>query len=419
LARFDSPRGEYRGREGEIYVPKEISDIVISVHGLDDRKQLFPHYRRASTDGEAPHSFDPPKVASLYDFPTNFDGSGQCIGILEFGGGYDDGNLNKYFNKLGINPLHITSVSIDGATNIPNIDPGSDGEVQLDIEVAGAIAHGAKLVVYFAPNSDQGFVDAITSAIHDSTNNPSVISISWGGDESTWSDQTANSVNQAFEDAASLGITFCVATGDHGSSDYWPLNQNQLMQCENNPTMDCAKPPDGQEHVDFPASSPYVLACGGTSLIASNGTINKEVVWNNNNGWATGGGISVKYALPDYQKSFVTNKHGRGVPDISGNADGQTGYNVSIDGDPLSIGGTSAVAPLWAALVAILNQGLNTHIGFINPLLYTKASNAFHDITSGNNDTVGRGNYTAGTGWDACTGLGSPDGKKILSALSS
>ena len=215
----------------------------------------------------------------------------------------------------------------------------------------------------------------------------------------------------------SLGITFCVAAGDHGSSDYWPLDANQLAQCEQNPTMACAKPPDGHEHVDFPASSPYVLACGGTSLIASNGTIGKEVVWNNNDGWATGGGISVIYPPPDYQKSSVTNKQGRAVPDVSGNADGDTGYNVSVDGEDAVIGGTSAVAPLWAALVAILNQGLNTHIGFINPLLYTKASSAFHDIKSGNNDTAGNGNFSAGTGWDACTGLGSPDGKKILSAL--
>jgi len=204
-----------------------------------------------------------------------------------------------------------------------------------------------------------------------------------------------------------------VAAGDHGSSDYWTGSD----ECEQNPTMACARPPDHREHVDFPASSPYVLACGGTTLIASSGNIEKEVVWNNKNGWATGGGISGKYQLPDYQKSAVKQNNGRGVPDVSGNADGDTGYNVSVDGQDTVIGGTSAVAPLWAALVAILNQGLNTHVGFINPLLYAKASNAFHDIKSGNNDTVGNGSYSAADGWDPCTGLGSPNGKKILSAL--
>ena len=147
-------------------------------------------------------------------------------------------------------------------------------------------------------------------------------------------------------------------------------------------------------------------------MVASNGTIEKEVVWNNKNGWAAGG-VSGKYRLPDYQRSAVKQNNGRGVPD------GDTGYKVSINGEDTVYGGTGAVAPLWAALVAILNQGLNTRIGSINPLLYTRASTAFHDITSGNNDTTGNGNYSAATGWDACTGLGSPDGKKILSALTS
>jgi kumamolisin len=435
LALFDHPTGQYRGREGPLYIPQEISGICLAVVGLDDRKQLFPRYKRfqgnmqqVSAEAEK-HPFDPPQVASLYNFPNDLDGSGQCIGILEFGGGYDNQNLSNYFKKLGINnPPSVTSVSIDGATNTPNVDPDSDGEVQLDIEVIGAIAHGAKIVVYFAPNTDQGFIDAITTAIHDTTNNPSVISISWGsheeptplGDESGWSDQTRNSMNMAFQDAASLGVTICTAAGDHGSSDYFV----QSDECINNPTMKCALPPDGKEHVDFPASSPYVLACGGTFLTTSGNTISNEGVWNDNDGWATGGGISTEFNLPDYQAnanipiSPVTQTPGRGVPDVSGNADSETGYNVSVDGEDAVIGGTSAVAPLWSALVAILNQGLGTNIGFINPLLY-KNANTFHDITSGNNDTVGRGNYNARAGWDACTGLGSPDGQKILSALAS
>ena len=426
MALFDHHTGKYRGREGEIYIPNEISDTVISVHGLDNRKQVFPHYKRFQGKNDAqtraePQSFNPSKVASLYNFPTGLDGSGQCIGILEFGGGFDNQSLNQYFNNAGINPPHVTSVLIGGATDTPNIDPGSDGEVQLDIEVAGAVAHGSKIVVYFAPNTDQGFVDAVTNAIHDSTNKPSVISISWGGQEDlAWSEQTINSMNQAFQDAASLGVTICVASGDHGSSDCF----DQSSECEQNPTMACATPPDGNEHVDFPASSPYVLACGGTTLIASNGTIDKEVVWNNDNGWATGGGTSAKFDLPDYQSnanvptSPSTQKPGRGVPDVSGNADGDTGYNVSINGENTVYGGTSAVAPLWSALIAILNQGLNTPVGFINPLLY-KNNTLFHEIKSGNNDTVGRNNFKSRIGWDACTGLGSPDGQKILSALTS
>jgi len=366
------------------------------------------------------HPFDPPQIASLYNFPNNLDGSGQCIGILEFGGGFDDNNLNEYFRNLGINPPNVKSISVNGVDNTPNVDPNSDGEVQLDIELAGAIAHGANIAVYFAENSDDGFINAIINSIHDSANNPSVISISWGGPEDlAWSEQTRNSMNEAFQDAASLGITICVASGDHGSSDFW---KSDSPQCDNIPTMACARPPDGKEHVDFPASSPYVLACGGTTLIESNGSIEDEKVWNNGNGWATGGGMSIHFDLPDYQSnakipvSGITEKAGRGVPDIAGNADGNTGYNVNVNGQNTVIGGTSAVAPLWSALVAILNQGLDTRIGFLNPLLYTK-TDALRDITAGNNDTVGNNNYNAVAGWDPCTGLGCPNGQKILSAL--
>jgi subtilase family serine protease len=274
----------------------------------------------------------------------------------------------------------------------------------LDIEVVGAIAPGANIAVYFAPNSDQGFIDAVTDAIHDTTRNPSVVSISWGGPETTWTQQSLTALNAALQDAATLGVTVTVAAGDDGSSDGVG---------------------DGQLHVDFPASSPFSLACGGTKLQASGSTITSEVVWNEtaNNEGATGGGVSVNFPLPAYQQSAgapaqpQTQYVGRGVPDVAGDADPTTGYQVRVDGQDTVIGGTSAVAPLWAALVALINEQLGKNVGFLNPTLYSLGETDFHDITSGNNDDAGLGYYTAGPGWDACTGLGSPNGAALLQAL--
>jgi kumamolisin len=276
-----------------------------------------------------------------------------------------------------------------------------DGEVMLDIEVAGAVAPGAKIVVYFAPNSSQGFLDAVTQAVHDTVNTPSVISISWGGPESTWTSQAIEQFDQAFQAAAPLGITICVAAGDYGSSD----------------GVD-----DGQAHADFPASSPNVLACGGTRLNASLTQISSEVVWNEPGDGSTGGAISDLFPLPSYQESAAvppsanpSNNVGRGVPDVAADADPETGYSVRVDGEDTVIGGTSAVAPLWAGLVACLNQVLPKPAGFLNPSLYALPtdSGVFRDITSGNN-----GAYSAGPGWDACTGLGVVDGQNLLKSLS-
>ena len=292
-------------------------------------------------------------------------------------------------------------MSVDGGANAPSGDPNSaDGEVALDIEVAGSIAPAASIVVYFTTNTSQGFLDAITTAIHDESHAVSVISISWGGPESTWTSQAMQSYDQAFQDAAALGVTICVAAGDNGSSDGVT---------------------DGSAHVDFPASSPNVLACGGTSLQGSNGTISNEVVWNDGaSGGATGGGVSENFPLPSYQTGAgvpvsVNSSHfqGRGVPDVAGDADPDTGYGITVDGQPSVVGGTSAVAPLWAALIVLLNQQLGKPVGFLNPQIYAaSARTGFHDITSGNN-----GAYSAGPGWDACTGWGSPIGGGLLTAL--
>jgi kumamolisin len=300
----------------------------------------------------------------------------------------------------------VTTVRVDGGNNTPTGDPnGADAEVLLDLEVAGAIAPGAHLAVYFAPNTDQGFVDAVSTAVHDRQNAPSVISISWGGPESSWTAQAQQALDQAFADAASLGVTVCVACGDNGASD----------------GVD-----DGSAHVDFPASSPHALACGGTRLESGGGTISTETVWNDAGHGATGGGVSQTFPLPSWQKDAGVPASinsgglvGRGVPDVAGDADPATGYQVDVDGQQAIIGGTSAVAPLWASLLALVNQQLGTPVGFLNPLLYSRlaGTDALRDITNGDNGTGGSPGYSAGTGWDACTGLGSPDGQALLAGL--
>ena len=409
LKQFEHPNGTYRGRTGPVHIPAELQDTMEGVFGLDNRPQAKPHFRRQKDgSGVQPHasdvSYTPLQVASAYNFPGGADGSGECIALIELGGGYKPADLSQYFKQLNLSTTPtVSAVSVDHGTNHPTGDPGGpDGEVMLDIEVAGAVAPGAKIVVYFAPNTDAGFLDAITTAIHDKTNQPSVVSISWGGPESSWTTQAMTSMDEAFQAAAALGITICAAAGDDGSTDGVT---------------------DGLNHVDFPASSPYALACGGTRLTASGNTISSETVWNDlaTNEGATGGGISDFFSLPTWQAgakvppSANPGGHvGRGVPDVAGDADPVTGYVTRVNGQPDVIGGTSAVAPLWAGLIARINQKLQTPVGYANPLLYGEAAKAgaFHDITSGNN-----GAYTAGPGWDACSGLGTPIGAALLSAL--
>ena len=402
---FQSPEGMYRGRTGELSVPGNLGDIVVGVFGLDTRPQAKVRLRR-HVEGVAPRaagdtSYTPNAVAKLYSFPTAGSGSGQTVAIVELGGGYKTADLTAYFTKLKVSPAPaVTAVSVDGASNKPVGNPNSaDGEVLLDIEVVGAVAPKAKIAVYFAPNTDQGFLDAITTAVHDNARKPSVVSISWGGAESTWTAQSLSAYDQAFQDAGLLGVTVCCASGDDGSTD--------------NVT-------DGAAHVDFPASSPNVLACGGTRLESSGGKISKEVVWNTGAGnGASGGGVSDHFPLPAYQAGAkvpvsVNPAHfkGRGVPDIAGDADPATGYQIYVDGKDAVFGGTSAVAPLWAALIALINEQLGKHVGFLNTTLYAKGASGLHDITSGTN-----GAYQAAAGWDACTGLGSPSGQALLTAL--
>ncbi len=402
----------YRVREGEIYIPESLNGMVEAVLGLDNRPQADTHFRIAkdtpvNEGAAAPRgaagvvnpratgtSYTPVQVAQLYGLPSGSTAKGQTIGIIELGGGYKTADITAYFKSLGVAAPTVTAVLVDGGKNKSDGPNGADGEVMLDIEVAGAVASGAKIVVYFAPNTDQGFIDAIATAVHDTANKPSVISISWGGPESSWTAQSITALDQACQSAAALGVTILAASGDNGSGDGVT---------------------DGKNHVDFPASSPHVLACGGTKLTGSSGKITAEVVWNETaaNEGATGGGISTSFPQPSWQSTITATKAGRGVPDVSGNADPTTGYQVRVDGGSYVIGGTSAVAPLWAGLLAVVNAKAKTTGGFVQPKLYAAtAASAFRDITSGNN-----GAFKAAKGWDACTGLGSPNVANLLTLL--
>jgi kumamolisin len=414
----------HRYRTGSLSVPAQLSGIITAVLGLDDRPQARPHFRRAPAAG-ARAAADPedgtadaaakggpltaPQVASFYQFPAGTDGTGQTVAIIELGGGYTQADLTTYFSGLGLSVPPVTAVGVGGASNSPGGD--ADGEVELDIQVVGAVAPGAAQLVYFADNTDQGFINAISEAVH-ATPAPVAVSISWGQSEDQWSAQSMTAMDQAFADAAALGVTVTVASGDNGSSD----------------------DPSGQMsvHCDFPASSPHALACGGTKLVGNTSSfaITSEVVWNElaGNEGAGGGGVSDVFPEPAWQAnagvpapasgSGRASGTGRGVPDVAGNADPMTGYLVVVDGQRTPIGGTSAVAPLWAGLIARLAQATGTTFGLIQPMLYAgvapgTAQPGFNDIVSGNN-----GAYQAGPGWDACTGLGSPNGAALLKLLS-
>jgi kumamolisin len=371
-------------------LPDPLKGVVTAVL-CGNPPQAFPRVTVAVPSATSV-SYTPLKLAQVYDMPAA-DGSGQAVAIIELGGGFDPNDLDRYFGQLGLAVPSVKAVAIDGAANQPGKDPGADDEVLLDIEVAGAIAPKSQLVVYFAPNTDAGFLDAVSAAAH-ADPAPTAMSISWGQSEDQWQAQARAAMDEAFADAAAMGVTVTCAAGDNGSSD-----------------RDGTSP-----HADFPASSPHVLGCGGTSLrLGPGGTIDSETVWNDGGrGGATGGGVSDVFALPDWQQNAgVPNRvgggSGRGVPDIAAVADPQTGYQILVNGQPMVVGGTSAVAPLWAGLLARIAELSGTRSGLAQPLLYQgvtprTAPPYTRDITQGNN-----GAYQAGPGWDPCTGLGVPD----------
>ncbi len=423
LGRYEHPRGgTYRSYEGEVQLPAKLAGVVEGVLGLDNRKMVRtrPHVSKRAAEAEAGSSepptnaYTPPMLAKLFDFPAG-DGDGQCVAVLAFNGegtkgGYEAGALESYFaNTLKQATPKLTDVVVQGPGNDPgNGSEESDatGEVLLDLCTVGGVVPGADVAVYFTEFTEEGWVNAIKAAVADTTNKPKVISCSYGNPENepkgAWTEQAIKLVNGAFEQAAAQGITICCASGDEGSAD---------------------EPDTKIPHVDFPASSPWVLACGGIRVEAdpAAGAISSEVVWNDldKKEGATGGGVSVLFPVPEWQAAADvppnagSGKTGRGVPDVASLADPETPmWVLSPNGQLGGVGGTSASAPMWSALITLLNQLSGTPLGFCNPQLYAHLKDSLVDITEGNN-----GSYKAGPGWDACTGWGRPNGTLLLQAL--
>lgn len=447
LGRYETPDAIYRGMEGSVYVPKEIAHIVKGVLGLDNRS--VAHRRPISpSPADSPQGaamVTPPQVARLYQFPTQTNGAGQTIAIIEFGGGYFTSgkratDVAAFFDTLGLEYPYrygthgtgptLSSILVSGGLNSPAHD-GSTIEVTMDIDIAGSIAPGANIAVYFAPNTDSdpsgtdefGWYQGISSAIHDEVNAPSVVSISWDGGEDNWTQGTLTLMSTLFQEGAVLGVSVFVASGDWGSTAPPNLAATQVM---------------------YPASDPWVTACGGTTLTNVNA---REVAFTENT-WndlaltscglyptsgATGGGYSKVFPKPIWQNYATRRPRGtgrRGVPDISGNASPYSGYPILVAGTTYPGGGTSAVAPLYAGLVALINASLGMNVGFLNPTLHQLAStdpDVYRDIADeGTNSipyydqtcNVGYSpGYTSVPGWDPCTGLGVVVGSALLEAL--
>jgi kumamolisin len=369
----------FRHRVGPVRIPAHLLNAITAVLGLDNREQAQPRLRHV-TAAATPNAFTPTQVASLYQFPAG-DGSGRTIDIIELGGGFSSVDLQH----AGLDPSLVTAVSVDGASNSYTGNPSSaDGEVALDIQVIGGIVPKARQRVYFAPNTDAGFLDAVAASLN-ATPPPDSVSISWGAAESSWTQQARNAMDAVFAQLVAKGIPVFAASGDGGSTDG-----------------------TGSDVTDFPASAPHATGCGGTVLAGSGTTITSEVAWP-----GSGGGVSKVFPAPAYQSGLGLS--GRGVPDISGDAAPQSGYTVFVGGtSPLTFGGTSAVAPLWAGLTALLVGALGHAVGDLNAKLYPLiGTTALRDITSGTN-----GSFSAKAGWDAVTGCGTPVGQQLLAQLS-
>jgi len=384
---------------GRPRMPAELAAHTQAVFGLDQRplrSRLRGHAGPAGDGGLLPSA-----IASLYGLATAGRGAGQCIALVEPFGGYSPDDLKDACAAMSLPVPQVVEIDVGHGRNAFGADAEADREVSLDIQVAAAVAPEARIAIYFTEKSEAGFADGIAEAIHDKTQRPDVVIVTWGEPEAFWPAGARGVVDGALADAVRLGVTVVVAAGDDLATER--MNDERV-------------------HVDYPASSPYVLACGGTKLTldAAGTAIADEVVWNDGVR-GTGGGISDIYQVPSYQGSVALppslndGKRRRGVPDVAAAAAETNGYRIRLNGADIVTGGTSAAAPLWGAFIALINEQRGQPIGFINPTLYRNPQ-LLKPITSGDNMDGGLG-YKAGPGWSACTGLGSPIGAASIAAL--
>jgi kumamolisin len=430
----DDDQGEFRGRENPVQIPSELDSIVTGVFGLDQRRVA----RRVSGAPVAVQvatgqttGLGPSDLEQHYNFPPGH-AEGQKVAIAEFGGAYFPGDLSTFCVQHGLRPPQVATVDAgvtpltpEAVKQLPQAQQRevleASGEVMMDIEIVSGLCPGAEIFVYCSSFDEKGWIDLLNQVIGGQPATPSVLSVSWGlaEDSPEWSEAALEEINKLLEAAAHLGITVCAASGDDGSGD----------QIE-----------DGGFHVNFPASSPFVLSVGGTMLEENGEGEDEEVVWRqppgrrNGGGGATGGGVSVHFGRPAWQQTVSvislnqSSIQGRVVPDIAALA-GPPWYDLVTDGKREPSGGTSAATPLWASLIArMLASGKPTQgQTFLAPLLYGDSNGGqavgeagCTDITKGNNASEpepGRG-YEAAEGFDAVSGWGAPNGQKLLASLS-
>jgi kumamolisin len=422
LFNYTSSRGDYRGRIGPLSVPADVRPLVEGVFGLDNRRVVRkrrqpPSGARAARSASVPAEwYKPAELAKHYNFPPG-NGAGQAVGVLEFGGGYFPNDLKEFCSLASVAVPNVTAISVDGTAT--DRKDGAEGEVMLDIEVIAGVCPAAHIVAYFGQWTEQGWLAILDAAVHDKTNDPGVLSVSWGEaeDADIWTAQAMTQINETLQEAAMLFVSVCVAAGDDGSSDAVG---------------------DGHAHVDFPGSSPYVLSVGGTTIPSKTGTA-PDVVWfegdglRADNGGSTGGGVSSVFPRPPWQSAITIQSvnpgsiAGRCVPDLAANADWNASpYLLVVDGSSQPNGGTSAATPLCASLLTLINAMPGAkRAGYVTPVLYgqragatgTVGANCCSDVLSGNNSTDKLGGYSAGPGYDAVSGWGTPEGAKLAAAL--
>lgn len=397
LRMYADDRRRFRARAGLLHIPREIAPWTRAVLGFDERRQVLAPQSPAGSD--AAGGLWPTEVAALYGLPGGLDLTGQCVGIIALGGGYKRSDVDQALAAMQQPGPEIVDQSVDGTTNSFGGGHPADQEIALDLQILAALLPGARVVVYFADNTTQSLANAVHQAVLDNVHRPQVLSISWGSAEMFWTEDARHAVQAALADAVRLRVSVVAAAGDElatGGID------------------------DGRPHVFFPASSPYVLGCGGTAITAKDAAIETEVVWNETFS-GTGGGISDVFPVPDYQTGIALppavngGGGGRGVPDVAAAAGRRPGYRIIVNGQTMVKDGTSAAAPLWAAIIAMANAQRGAPIGLVHPLLYAQP-NLLRPILKGDNRVRGIG-YDAGPGWSACTGLGVPVGRLVVQGL--